>query len=376
MTFINKISKFFPNQPVSNDEMEEYLGKIKGLRSKAKNIVLRNNGITNRYYALTKEGEITHSVEDMAVEAIMTLEKQGVDLQKIDLLTSGTASPDIQMPSLSCMVHGRLGIGAIDAMSATGSCNSTMWALNYAHMSILTGGAKHAVCVGSENMSSWMMSKNFEEESAHLQDLGENGYVAFEKEFLRWMLSDGAAAVLLEDKPNEEGISLKLEWMEIKSYAHLSETCMYAGGLKDETGRVRPWRSLDQKDLLEKSVFSLKQDSKLLEKYITKFGGKFLSEILKKHDFSLDEIDYFMPHISSMFFKKHINQSLVDEGLNIPDEKWFLNLPKVGNVASASGFIMLEELFNSGKLVKGQRILLMIPESARFSYTYALLTVV
>ena len=240
MTFINKISKFFPNQAVSNDEMEDYLGKIKGLRSKAKNIVLRNNGIKNRYYALDKEGNITHSVEDMAVEAIKALEKQGADLQKIDLLTSGSASPDIQMPSLSCMVHGQLGIGAVDAMSATGSCNSTMWALNYAHMSVQTGKSKYAVCVGSENMSSWMMSKNFEEESTHLQELGENGYVAFEKEFLRWMLSDGAAAVLMEDKPNTDGISLKLDWIEIKSFAHLAETCMYAGGLKDETGRVRP----------------------------------------------------------------------------------------------------------------------------------------
>jgi len=47
----------------------------------------------------------------------------------------------------------------------------------------------------------------------------------------------------------------------------------------------------------------------------------------------------------------------------------------VGNVASASGFLMLEELFNTGKLKKGQKILMMIPESARFSYAYVLLTV-
>ena len=47
---------FFPNEPVSNDEMEEYLGYINDAPSKSKAIVLRNNGIKRRFYALTKEG--------------------------------------------------------------------------------------------------------------------------------------------------------------------------------------------------------------------------------------------------------------------------------------------------------------------------------
>jgi 3-oxoacyl-[acyl-carrier-protein] synthase-3 len=57
-------------------------------------------------------------------------------------------------------------------------------------------------------------------------------------------------------------------------------------------------------------------------------------------------------------------------------ERWFLNLPKVGNVGAASAFLMLEELFNSDKLKAGEKILVMVPESARFSSTYMLLTVV
>ena len=50
--FITNISKFLPNGPVSNDEMEEYLGMINNKPSKARRIVLRNNGIVNRNYAL------------------------------------------------------------------------------------------------------------------------------------------------------------------------------------------------------------------------------------------------------------------------------------------------------------------------------------
>lgn len=374
--YINKIAQFLPNRPVLNDEMEEYLGKIKGLKSKSKAIILRHNGIKTRYYALDKEGKPTHTTTDMAVEAIQQLADENFKLNDIDLLSCGSASPDIMMPGMACMVHGQLGIPAVDAMTATGSCNSAMWALNYAFMKVITGQSKNAVCAASERMSSWMMAKNFEEESKHLEALGENPYVAFEKEFLRWMLSDGAGAVLIQDKPNHEGLSLQIDWIEIKSFANQAETCMYAGGEKDKNGNIIPWRDFEAHEWTECSIFALRQDAKLLEKYITKFGGKYLVELLAKHKFDLADVDYFMPHLSSFFFKKHIKASLEDEGLDIPDEKWFLNLDKVGNVAAASGFIMLHELFHSGRLQKGQKILMMIPESARFSYTYMHLTVV
>ena len=59
----------------------------------------------------------------------------------------------------------------------------------------------------------------------------------------------------------------------------------------------------------------------------------------------------------------------------MPKEKWFTNLSDVGNIGAGSIYIMLEELFNSGELKKGQKLLLMVPESARFSYAWVLLTV-
>jgi 3-oxoacyl-[acyl-carrier-protein] synthase-3 len=274
------------------------------------------------------------------------------------------------------MVHGKLGIRPIDAMTATGSCNSSMWALNYAWMSILIGKYENAVCTGSEKQSSGMLSKNFEEESRYLESLGKNPYVAFEKEFLRWMLSDGAAAVLLKNKPNEEGLSLQIDWIEIKSFANQSETCMYSGGIKDDQGELIPWRDLDPKQLIDQSVFSLKQDSRILEKHITDFGGIFLKELIDKKLLNISEINYFLPHMSSEFFRNRIKDSLLKYGIDIPEQKWFTNLDKIGNIGAASGFMMLEEFFYSGKLKKNDTLLMMIPESARFSYTYLHLTVV
>ena len=61
--------------------------------------------------------------------------------------------------------------------------------------------------------------------------------------------------------------------------------------------------------------------------------------------------------------------------MHIPWEKWFLNLQEVGNVGAGSIYLMLEELFHSGKLKKGDRLFLQVPESARFAYAYAYLTV-
>ena len=63
-------------------------------------------------------------------------------------------------------------------------------------------------------------------------------------------------------------------------------------------------------------------------------------------------------------------------GIPFPEEKWFTNLVQVGNIGAASIFLMLEELHKSDKLKKGQKVLLLVPESARFSYAFSLLTVV
>jgi len=55
--YITRTSHYFPNDPVPNDDMESYLGMINGKPSKSRRIVLRNNGIKNRYYALDKRQE-------------------------------------------------------------------------------------------------------------------------------------------------------------------------------------------------------------------------------------------------------------------------------------------------------------------------------
>lgn len=372
--YINKISKFLPNESVSNDEMETRLGKINDKESKARRIVLRNNGIKKRYYAIDEEGQFTHTNAELTSLAIQQLFDTRFTKEDMEVLSCGTSTPDHLLPSHAAMVHGLLKNRALELNSSSGVCCSGMNALKYGYLSVKSGSSKNAVCTGSERVSSWMLADRFSKEIENLKELELQPIIAFKKDFLRWMLSDGAAAFLLENEPNGP-VSLKIDWMETYSYAHQLEACMYAGGDKMDDGSIKPWSNYPADEWLNQSVFALKQDVKILNENILIKGVESMATALQKHRITTGDIDYFLPHVSSHYFVDELYKKFAEAGMEISKEKWFMNLHKVGNVGAASIYLMLEELMNSGKLKKGDRILLSVPESGRFSYAYAYLTV-
>ena len=374
--YITRLATFLPNRPVTNDAMEKYLGRVDGRPSKAKAVVLRNNKIKTRYYALDENGRLTHTNAQMTAEAVRGLLDDRFTVDDIELLSCGTSSQDQLMPSHAAMVHGELGGKPMEINSPTGACVCGMQAMKYAYLAVLSGEKSHAVCTGSELMSTWMRAGNFEKEAEKLSRLEQQPIVAFEKDFLRWMLSDGAGAALLQNKPNPKGLSLRIDWIEIASFANQFETCMYAGGEKLENGEIKGWREFEANELLERSVLSVRQDIKLLDTYAVRQNNLFLKSIIKKRALDLDQISFFLPHLSSEYFRSRLEADSRDQGVYIPQEKWFTNLTRLGNIGSASVYCMLEELYHSDQLEKGQQILTVIPESARFSYVYALLTAV
>jgi len=376
--YITRIAKFLPNEAVDNSELEVYLGTINGKPSKSKAIVLRNNGIKSRYYALTREGVPTHTNAEMAALAIRSLfERDPEQLKNIELLACATSSPDQLMPSHAVMVHGELPeTGPIEVVSPSGVCCAGMHAFRYAWMSVKLGERNRAVCAASERLTPVLKSDQFEDEVTKLASLEKNPVLAFEKDFLRWMLSDGAGAFYLENKPKEEGISLRVEWLESFSFAHELEPCMYMGSEKLPDGRLKSYKDYDPREMIDKSVLSIKQDVKLLGNNIVKVGVDKMVSILRQRGITPDDIDYFLPHLSSFFFESKIADCLVENDYELVASKWFTNLATKGNVGAASIYLMLEELFNSGRLKKGDRILISVPESSRFSYVYGYLTVV
>ena len=372
--YITKAENFLPNQPISNDEMESFLGEINEKASKARRLILRNNGITSRYYAIDSNGVSTHTNAEMASLAIEKLFDQEFTKNDVELLSCGTSTPDLLLPSHAAMVHGFMKNKSVELNSSAGVCCSGMNALKFGFLSIKAGSTKNAICTASERTSIWLIANKYESEIINLKKLEAQPIIAFKKDFLRWMLSDGAGAFLLEDKPRGEN-SLRIEWMEAFSYAYELDACMYAGGDKQDDGSIKSWSDYKSDEWLTESVFSLKQDVKLLDQYILDKGAESMKAALDKNNVLTDEIDYFLPHVSSHYFVKGLHKSLAEKGMDIPMEKWFMNLKDVGNIGSASIYIMLQELMHSGKLKKGNKILLSVPESGRFSYAYAYLTV-
>ncbi len=375
--YITNTSIFLPNEPVANDDMELYLGYINGKPSKSKKIVLRNNGIQTRYYALDKEGRSTHTNAQMTAQAVRNLlEGNAEKLKEIELLSCGTSSPDQMMPSHGVMVHGWLPeSNAIEVVSPSGVCCAGMHAFKYAYLAVKSGDVKEAVATGSERFSASLVANVFEEEAQKLEALNENPYISFDKEFLRWMLSDGASAFLIKDKPNENALNLRVDWIEGVSYANEMDACMYMASEKQADGTLKSYLDFSAEEIINKSLLSIKQDIALLSNNIVLLGGKKIKEIAERRGINVDDIDYFLPHISSEFFRPKIYELMKILGDEIPYERWFTNLTSKGNVGAASVYFMVHELFHSGRLKKGEKLLLLVPESARFSYMYAMLTV-
>ncbi|MEO6175440.1 MAG: beta-ketoacyl-ACP synthase III [Flavobacterium circumlabens] len=372
--YITKAAKYLPNETVSNDEMEDYLGLINDAASKARRIILRNNKITSRYYAIDKTGKSTHNNAELTRNAVVQLFDENFTAQDLEVLSCGTSTPDVFLPSHAAMVHGLLKNKSVELNSSTGVCCAGMNSLKFGFLSVRSGNSKNAICTGSERVSTWLNAQMYNHEAANLKSLEEQPIIAFKKDFLRWMLSDGAGAFLLENKPRGP-ISLKIEWMEAFSYAFELETCMYAGGDKLENGEIKAWSDYAPEEWLKESVFAIKQDVKILDEFILSKGAESMRDAMVKNNITADQVDYFMPHVSSNFFVEGLKKGLTEKGIGMADDKWFMNLSRVGNVGSASIYLALEELMNSGNLKKGDRILLSVPESGRFSFAYAYLTV-
>ena len=378
--YINDLAYFLPNNPVTNEEIENVLGKINNIPSRVKRIVLKNNKIESRYYAIDPEtGQLTHNNAQMAAESVRRLNPyKDFDVKDIECLCCGTTCADLLFPGHSLMVLGELGIPECEAVTTHGICSSGLTAFKYAFMNVATGMTNNAVAAGSEAASSFMRARFFNEQNDPDTDLDKKPMLAFDSDFLRWMLSDGAGAAYLSGQKNSNGISLRVDWIDIISYAGQIETCQYGGGVKQPDGTMVGWRETESIDpKLKKHIFAVKQDIKLLDREIVKTAIDWaLVRVIDKYRLKPEDIDWYLPHYSSGYFRDKFYDRMKDIGFEIPYEKWFTNLSVKGNTASAAIYIILEELFRSGDLKVGQKLLCFIPESGRFSHCYMMLTVV
>ena len=375
--YITGTSSFLPNAPVGNDDMERILGQVGDKPSRARQTVLRSNGIETRYYGIDPVTLApTHSNATLTAEAVRALADEGFELDTLECLACGTSIADQLIPNHAVMVHGELGLPPLEAVAMTGVCLSGLASVKYAHMAVASGAHRNAVATGSELSSAMMSARNLQTESVS-DDAEPKPEAALDRDFLRWMLSDGAGALLMQGEPREGRSNLRIDWIDMFSYAGEMETCMYAGAVKDTDGRVTGWARFTPAERARRTIMAVRQDVKLLNEYVAKYTvQRPLETLAVKRGLRGDDVDWFLPHYSSKYFRDKTHAYMIEAGVNVPQERWFTNLPYKGNTGSASMYIIIDELVRSGRLQKGQRLLAFVPESGRFAAGFMHLTVV
>ncbi len=358
--YINGFGAFFPGPPVGNDAMETYLGRIGGKPSRYRPVVLRNNGITTRHYALDENGVARHSNASMAAAAIRAAaDSSELLLGDLSYLATATTLGDVLLPGLASQVHAELGIGPIEIASFQSVCASSLMALKAASAQIALGEHRAAAVSGSEFASRYFRPGFYE----HAGD-GASAGAPFEAEFLRFTLSDGAGAVVLEPAPNARHRSLKVHWIDIRSFADRFAPSMIAGAARDGDS-LRFWGDYGSPGEAARSgALMLTQDIALMRSMLPVWVAHFV-ELVERGRIAIDEIDHVCCHYSSQSLRDETMKLLAAAGALIPPEKWFSNLSTRGNVGAASIFVLLEELMRARPMVKGQKILCNVPESGR-----------
>jgi 3-oxoacyl-[acyl-carrier-protein] synthase-3 len=250
-------------------------------------------------------------------------------------------------------------------------CCSSIAALSSVERAIRSGDHQLGVAAASELVSRALVASRL------AATANGDERIPFDAQFLRWMLSDGGGAVVVEPAPREDGISLRIDWIHLRSHAHRYPVCMYAGvEAPDQVFPGATW--LDQPTASSadaRGMLSLRQDVSVLNNIVA-LGVEEYVNLVRAGRIDPDEIDHLLCHYSSEYFKDDIVKLMSDYGLIIPESRWFTNLHSKGNTGSASIFIMLEEALNVGRFEIGDRVLLMVPESGRFTVSFVHLTAV
>ena len=357
-SYITSTGSYLPGGPVDNASINQYLGRVLG-EGRVQKKILAVNGIQTRHYALDKKQNPTHSIYELAAGAVkdcMSLDRTSL---RIDYLSAGTTYAPILAPGLASLLHDQLSREQVirhplEINSNAGICSSGAQAIVNASRAVRTGEAKAAVCVGVEQSSIGLRSKAFRaayDLPAILRDIRTSKW--FMSVFLRFMLSDGAGAFLLEPQPREQGLSLKLNWTYSRSFADQAPRCMQ----------------------LQNNPLILSQDVKVLARYMAPLSKEAVTGALCEHGETLDCYSMVLPHMSSYYFERALKKTMTELSPNREVPYW-TNLRTAGNTGAASIFIMLDEYLKTQPVSPGDRLLLFVPESGQFNYVLISLTVV
>ena len=371
--FITGTGAFLPGEPVPNDRVEEFIGLVGGRPSSVGQRALRWNGIMTRHYALNTAGEPLHSNASMSAQAVRAaLDDAGLGRQDLQLLATATTQGDYLVPGHASTVHGEIGGGPLELASFQSVCASSVMAAKAAWLAVRANDTDCAAAVASEFSSRWFRP-SFYEGTALIDGKGRLGMDA---DFLRWTLSDGAGAVVVEPRPKSEGLSVRLDWIDLTSLAGRYDPCMWAGAAREHRAEpINAWCHSGPRAAHAAGAIALLQDFALLKSIIRAWIGVYLDKV-DKGRIDPDAVDCLLCHYSARSLRQEIVDLLIGTKAMIPENKWFTTLPTTGNVGAASIWVMLDAYLKSGSARPGQRILCVVPESGRAMVGFMMMEVV
>ncbi|MGO1003706.1 beta-ketoacyl-ACP synthase III [Lysobacter sp. CA196] len=274
--------------------------------------IVSRTGIRERHIAA--EGETTC---DLAYHAsVRALEAAGVSAQEIDLIVVGTTTPDLIFPSTACLLQHRLGANGCAAFDVNAACSGFVYALTIADKFVQSGAAKTVLVVGSETLT-------------RMLDWSDRGTCV--------LFGDGAGAVVLK-ADSETGIL---------------STHMHADGGKKELLWNPVGVSVGFKPEEHNVGVKVLMTGNEVFKYAVKALDSVVEETLEANGLDRHEIDWLIPHQANL----RIIEATAKR-LDMPMERVIVTVDRHGNTSSGSVPLALDEAVRSGKVQRGQLLLL------------------
>ncbi len=304
---ITAVAHYLPEDVLSNAYFESYLDT-------SDEWIMTRAGIKER--RILKNG----ATSDLAVPAIKRLlEQRGIGADEIDIIIVGTVTPDMFFPSTACVIQNKIGASKAWGFDVSAACSAFLFTLETGRRFIETGAAKKVLVVGADKMSSIL----------DYQD--RNTCILF---------GDGAGVVLLEPVEEPYGIIDSILHIDGSGEKYLH---MKAGGSLNPPTH----------ETVDKKWHYVYQDGKAVFKSAVIGMAEVSAEIVERNHMTADDIAFLVPH--------QANLRIIDaarERMGLSPEKVMVNIDKYGNTTAATIPICLSEWYASGKLKKGDNIVL------------------
>ena len=296
---------YLPEQVVTNADLEKRVDTTDEW-------IRERSGIRERRIAA--EGQTTG---DLACEAAkQALDAAGVKPEDIDLLLVGTTTPDVIFPSTACLVQHRLGLSDCGAMDINAACSGFIYALSVASQFIQAGTVKRVLVIGAETLS-------------RIVDWDDRATCV--------LFGDGAGAAVLQ-ADSEPGV--------ISTHIHANGG--YGDLLKTDVGVSRGFV-----ENAPNSGIAVKMRGNEVFKVAVNTLGRIVDETLAHNNMSKHDLDWLIPHQANLRIIKATARKL-----DMAMDQVIVTVDKHGNTSSASVPLALDEAIRSGRVQRGQNILL------------------